>query len=168
MRRTSWCVIAGLVLGSGCGEEPTRPVTHVALTVTVTPDAGGPSMPISMRALATNLGNTRVLYCSGCGCGYGVGVRVLGPDGSDVALHDPSAPLPDCPDNSNTPLEPGKTLEGGDRFTGVLYRPDSRTYPSPTYAAPPGTYTVIASFGYRVPPGQWVDLTRRTTFIWRP
>jgi hypothetical protein len=164
-----WCVIAGAVLGWGCGQEPTRPtVTDVGLTVTAKPDSGGPSMPISMLVLVANVGNTRVLHGSGC-CGDGFGVRVLGPDGNDVALYDPRAPWPACPCGPpDDPLEPGMTLEGGGRFTGVLYQRDSPTYPSPTYAAPSGTYTVIGSFAYQGPSGEWVQLARSTTFVWGP
>src|SRR3989442_15329463 len=138
MRRISlWCVIAGVVLESGCGKHPTRPaVTDVKLTVTATPDVGGPSVATSVRVLVVNAGNTRVLHCSGCGCGNGIGIRILGPDGSEVALRDPNAPHPGCADRSDEPLEPAKTLDGGDRFTGVLYQRGFPTYPSPTYPAP--------------------------------
>lgn len=41
-------------------------------------------------------------------------------------------------------------------------------YVSP-YAAPAGTYTVIARFSYSTSaPGEWVTLERRATFDWVP
>lgn len=170
MRRFSLrCMIAVVVLECGCGQEPTRPaVTDVRLAVTATPDVSGPSAPISMRALVTNAGKTRVLHCSGCGCGNGISIVILGPDGSEVALYDPNAPAPGCADGLDQPLEPAGTLEGGGSFTGVLYQRGFPTYPSPTYTAPSGTYTVIATFAYRPPSGEWVELARRTTFVWLP
>ena len=170
MRRFSLlCLIAGLVVESGCGKEPTRPaVTDIRLAVAATPDVGGPSVPVSMRVLVANAGNTRVLHCSGCGCRNGIWIVILGPDGKEVALHDPNAPHPGCQDRMDEPLEPAMTLEGGDRFTGVLYQRGIPTYPSPTYAAPSGAYTVISTFAYQPPSGQWVELARRTTFVWLP
>jgi len=75
---------------------------------------------------------------------------------------------PGCQDRVDEPLEPAMTLERGDRFTGVLYQRGIPTYPSPTYAAPSGTYTVITTFAYQPPSGQWVELARRTTFVWLP
>ena len=170
MRRFSLlCLIAGLVVESGCGKELTRPVvTDLRFAVTAAPDVSGPSTPITLRSRVTNAGNTRVLHCSGCGCGNGIWIVILGPDGKEVALHDPNAPQPGCQDRMDEPLEPAMILEGGDRFTGVLYQRGIPTYPSPTYAAPSGTYTVISTFAYQPPSGQWVELARRTTFVWLP
>ena len=168
MRRFSLlCLIAGLVVETGCGKEPTRPaVTDVRLAVTAAPDVGGPSAPITLRSRVTNAGNTQVWRCSGCGCEDGF--SILGPDGSEVALRDPSASRPMCPAGV-APLEPSETLEARSSFIGVLYQRDSPTVPSPTYPAPPGTYTVIAAFGYASSvPGEWVSLVRRTSFVWLP
>jgi hypothetical protein len=169
VRRISlWCVLAGAVLLSACGKEPSRPpVTDVQFAATATPDVGDPSAPVSVRALVVNAGRTRVLHCSGCGCGNGIGIRILGPDGDEVALRDPNAPRLACAD-SDVPLESGKSLDRTDLFTGVLYERGLPTYPSPTYAAPPGTYTVIATFAYSPPTGERVAVERRTTFDWRP
>jgi len=168
MRRLSLlCLVAGLVVESGCGKGPTRPaVTDVRFAVTAAPDVGGPSAPITLRGRVTNAGNTRVWHCSECGCEEGFSIKVLGPDGSEVALRDPKAVGPLCPPGV-VPLEPGETLEAPASFTGVLYERDSPTVPSPTYPAPSGAYTVIAAFEYasRVP-GEWVRLVRRTSFVW--
>lgn len=44
------CLLAGLVVESGCGKEPGRPaITDVVLTVSATPHTGGPSALISIR-----------------------------------------------------------------------------------------------------------------------
>jgi len=170
MRRLSLlCLVAGLVVESGCGPVPTRPaVTNVSFAVTATPDAGGPSAPIVVRSHVENSGNTRVWHCSGCSCESGFSFKVLGPDGSEVALLDPNAIGPLCPDGI-VPLEPTVTLEAGRSFTGVLYQRESTTVPTPTYPAPPGTYTVIAAFSY-LPSvsGESVTLVRRTSFAWQP
>ena len=170
MRRFSLlCLLAGLVVESGCGKEATRPaVTDVRFAVTASPDVGGPSAPITLRSRVLNAGNTRVWHCSGCGCEDGFSIRVLGPDGSEVALRDPNALKPLCPDGV-VPLNPAETLEAADSFTGVLYQRDSPTPPSTTYPAPSGTYTVIVAFEYAsTVPGESVRLVRRTTFVWLP
>ena len=170
MRRISlWCVIAGVVFESGCGKDPTRPaVTDIRFAVTATPDVSGSSAPIILRGRVTNAGNTRVWHCSGCGCDEGFSIRVLGPDGTEVALHDPKAVGPLCPE-ANVPLEPAETLEAKDSFTGVLYQRESPTVPSPTYPAPSGTYTVVAAFEYASSAsGESFRLVRRTSFVWLP
>lgn len=170
MRRFSLlCLIAGLVVESGCGKEPTRPVvTDVRFVVTATPDVGGPSAPITIRSRATNAGNTRVWHGGECGGDDGFSISVIGPDDREVALRDPNAVGPACPP-AVVPLEPSQTLEATGSFTGVLYQRHSPTVPSPTYPAPPGTYTVIAAFDYASSvPGEWVRLVRRTSFVWLP
>lgn len=167
VRRTLFpCLVAGIILGSGCGTEPTRPpITSIALALSATPEAGDPSTPVSLRVTAKNTGDTRVVHCTGCGCDA-ITITVLGPDGTEVALSDPKAIGPLCP-IGNEPMSPGETLQSGVDFTGVLYLRDSPEYPSPTYAAPPGTYTVIARFTYLPPSGPSSSVERRTTFVWR-
>lgn len=170
MRRFSLlCLIAGLIVEAGCGKEPTRPaVTDVRISVTAEPDMGSASAPITLRSHVTNAGNTRVWHCSGCGCEEGFSIKVLGPDGSEVALHDPHGVGPACP-SGVAPLEPAESLEAVGNFTGVLYERDSPTLPSPTYPAPSGTYTVIAAFEYASSvPGEWIRLVSRTSFVWLP
>jgi hypothetical protein len=170
MRRFSLlCLVAALVVGSGCRKEPTRPaVTDVRIAVTAAPDVGGPSAPITMRSRVLNAGNTPVWRCGGCGCEDDFSIKVLGPDGSEVALRDPNAVGPACPPGV-VPLEPAETLESAGSFTGILYERDSPMRPTPTYPAPSGTYTVIAAFEYASSvPGEWVRLVRRTSFGWVP
>ncbi len=161
--------IAVLVLQGGCVGEATRPsVTNVRLSLSAAPEVGSPSQPVAADVRVTNAGNTRVWHCEGCGCGNGIGFTVLGPEGAEVALRDPNAVLPLCPDGI-VPLEPAAALGGRLVFSGTLYVTGHPTFPSPTYPAPPGTYTVIARFSYatRVP-GEWLPLERRTTFEWQP
>ena len=55
---------------------------------------------------------------------------------AQVALRDPNALGPDCPDGI-VALEPRGTVEAGASFTGILFRRDVRTFPTPTYPAPP-------------------------------
>jgi hypothetical protein len=160
-----------VLLQGGCGKESTRPaVTDVGLAVAAKPHVGGPRAPVTVHALARNTGNARVWHCRGCGCGNGMSIRILGPDGREVALQDPKTlRVGDCPDFLNEPLDPAETLEAGARFTGVLYERDSPAYPSPTYPAPSGTYTVVATIGYKSSvSGETITLTSRTTFVWAP
>ena len=172
MRRFSLvCLFAGLVVESGCGKEPARPaITDVRFTATATPEVGGPSAPITVRGHVTNAGYTRVWHCDGCDCEDGF-IKVLGPDGSEVALRDPKAVGPACPPGF-APIEPGETLEPSRSFTGILYQRDSPEVPTPTYPAPAGTYTVIAAFAYLSgEPGvsrEWIQLEHRITFVWQP
>ena len=168
--RAAAATLALLALASGCAKSPTRPpVTEVRLSVTVQPSVGGSSSPISMVVSAVNGGGTQVSHCEGCGCGNGTSLTVLAPDGTPVALSDPRLPQPLCPDGA-VPLRPGDVLRNGGRFTGVLYVTDSPTAPSPTYAALPGTYTVVASFGYSMSAGVgWpIWILRVATFVWKP
>ena len=90
-------------------------------------------------------------------------VWILGPDGSAVSMI-PRSPPPLCPDGL-VPMPPRQELASGARFDGVLYTIGQ--FPSQSYAAAPGTYTVIASFSYRTGrDGPWTQLTRTATFDW--
>ena len=161
--------LALLTFLPACTKSPTEPpVTIVTLSVTAAPATGSPSNPVSMELRAINAGGTQIWHCEGCGCGNGTCLTVLDPTGNVVALTDPKAPLPACPDGS-IPLAPQGVLTNGFQFTGVLYVKDSPAYPTPTYAAPPGTYTVVASFGYtKAQWGEWMQTTRTTSFTWNP
>ena len=161
-------MIALLILQAGCARETTRPdVTEVQLSAAVGPAVGSPSRPVTIDVLAANIGNVPLWRCDGCGCGNGIGVSVLGPDGAEVLLRDPNAVLPMCADGM-VRLEPAGTVGSRVVFSGVLYTA-SPSNPAPTHPAPPGTYTVVATFGYmaRVP-GEFGKVSRRTTFDWQP
>lgn len=162
--------VAVLVVAlGGCDRHMTRPaVAKVQFLLSATPATGSPPSPVTLLAHVVNVGDTRVWHCEGCGCGNGISVEVRGPDGHRVALEEPKASRPMCPDGFS-PLERGGMLDGGNIFTGVLYEQDSPVYPTPTYQAPPGTYTVIALFGYRATgSGPEFVLERRVSFAWQP
>lgn len=154
---------------SGCTKNPTGPpATDVQLSVSVQPSAGSPSIPVSMSLRAVNAGATQIWHCSGCSCGNGTQFTVLGPNGTEVAMFDPNSPSLGCGDGPIA-LAPGGVLENGRSFTGVLFVTDSHDYPSPTYAAPAGTYTVLARFFYsKDPTGEWIIVKRAATFTWAP
>jgi len=167
--RVAVVAVALAVLQAGCAEKTTRPaITAVTLSLATSPAVGNPSKPISADVRIRNVGNTRVWYTDGCGCDA-ISLRVLGPDGLEVLLRDPKASLPLCPCGF-IPLESRQSLGGRfDFFTGTLYVADHPTWPTPTYAAPPGTYTLIARFSYATSvPGEFLPLERRTTFTWAP
>jgi hypothetical protein len=133
----------------------------------VSPVEASPSQPVIADARARNVGNTRVWHSGGCGCS-GVGLSVLGPDGAYVSLRDPNEPWPGCP-CWDEPMDPGQDFVGGLAFNGTLYAAGSSGFPSPTYPAPEGTYTVVARFSYRTSvPGESFTVERRTTFTWTP
>ena len=157
-----------LALASGCAKSPTRPaIDDIRLSVSTLPSMGEPGPPVSIEIRVVNSGKRDVWHCEGCGCGNGIGLEVLGPDGTRVVLTDPWAVLPACPDGL-APLEPGGVLGGAGPFTGILYVQDSSIYPSPTYAAPPGTYTVVAGFAYSLTRGgETFPIHRRATFVWK-
>jgi hypothetical protein len=124
-----------------------------------------------MDIRALNAGEAQIWHCQGCVCGNGTGFTVLAPNGAPVALKDPRHPQCLAVDTS-APLPPGGVLGNGGRFTGVLYVMDSPIEPTPTYAALPGTYTVVASFSYATSPmsamSAPIGITRVATFVWKP
>ena len=156
-------------LQAGCGTATRPTIIDVDLALAASPAVGGPSLPIVADVRASNVGNTRVWH-------YGVGLRVLGPDGAEVVwLGDPNAPPPVAPSGQvlppdmAVPLEPGRDFTRRFAFTGELYVTGHPTWPSPTYPAPPGTYTMIAYFRYATSvPWKWITLERRATFAWVP
>jgi len=163
-----------LVLLVGCSQTVTRPSPpDVRLSVTASPAVAQPSEPAAIELSVRNAGNATVWHCEGCGCGNGSAIAILGPDGIEVALTDPWGPYPACAEREDAVLEPGGALESRFVFDGTLFKRDSPTFPSPTYTALPGTYTVIARFKYSAtsPKNQIgverITLERRTTFIWR-
>jgi len=158
-----------LALAPACAESPTRPaIADIRLSVSTLPAVGQPGQPISIEIRVVNSGKREAWHCDGCGCGNGTSLEVLGPDGTRVELNDPRALLPACPEGV-APLEPGAVLGSTGPFTGVLYVRDSSAVPSPTYAAPPGTYTVVAGFAYSLTRGgEAFRIERRATFVWNP
>jgi hypothetical protein len=155
-----------LILQAGCSHEVTRPQTiDVRLDVAA---EGSPPQPVMMKVKVHNAGNVTMVHCAGCTCGNGIQITVLGPDGNEALVLDPKRPVPLCPDGPYA-LDPGGVIEDGLAFNGALYVPNSPTYPTPTYPAPSGTYTVVARFQCSK---QWmsqdgaVSLERRTTFDW--
>ena len=169
VRRVAMIACALLLLvQSGCARKTTQPsVTQVDISVAASPATGSPALPVVADARVVNTGNTNVFHCVGCGCGNGLNFTVLGPDGNAVLLTDPHAPVPLCGDWFAA-LEPGSGLANRLTFTGTLYTPGSPGYPSPTYEAPAGTYTVVARFIYRHESETAVTVERTTTFVWEP
>ena len=155
-----------LILQPGCSREVTRPqAIDVRLDVVA---EGDPPQPVTMKVKVRNAGSVTMVHCEGCGCGNGIQITVLGPDGHEVLVLDPKRPVPLCLDGPSA-LDPGGVLEGGLTFNGMLYVPNSPTYPTPTYPAPSGTYTVVAAFQCSkqwMSPDGAVSLEKRTTFGW--
>jgi len=159
------------VLQAGCVARIMRPnITAVTLSLATSPAAGSPSQPIAAEVRVRNVGDTRVWHCGGCGCDV-ISLRVLGSDGREVWLRDPKAVGPACPPGFE-PLDPGREVTGRLVFTGTLFMAGQDTWPTPTYPAPAGTYTVVAGFSYEIsapgPPEEWIPLERRATFTWKP
>jgi hypothetical protein len=158
---------------SGCSGNPTRPLDpNVQMSLTVQPTAGSPSNPISLSLRAVNAGVTPIWHCDGCGCGNGTKLTVLDPSGKAVALWDPNGPKTSCPDGPMA-LPPDSSLKSHESFTGVLYVTDSNDYPTPTYQAPAGNYTVVAEFFYAKTSqesysGPSIRIERKATFTWAP
>jgi len=187
-RRAALAVALSLATVLGCGQEPTRPTglaaqraigergiptfAAVHMFLSASPSAGSPANRVTIQANVVNASSKQIWH-SACICGYpDIAMTVLGPDGKSVALSDPRYPyFPDCPCGM-LPFPPGENLSSGFTFTGTLFVTDSPTYPSPTYAAPAGRYTVVAHFGYWTegPRGSRSKAVgeRRATFDWRP
>ena len=160
-------LLALLGLVSACDKSPVRPPAfRILMSVRANPTTGNPSNPVMIEIRIVNAGSRAVWVCAGCGCEGGL--LILGPDGRPVALDDPKEPLPLCP-VWNEPFKPGAVFQGARPFRGVLYAQDSPTWPSPTYAAPPGRYTVIVRFRYTLTPGGGGQTVEETTvFDWQP
>lgn len=152
---------------SGCRTTLNPRVTDIQLSVLTSSNQGTPPDSLEFRGVVKNAGTTSVWHCEGCGCGNGITLSVLGPDGLPVLIQDPNRIGPACPDGT-VPLGAGEKISRGDFFTGTLYVANARVFPTPTYPAPSGTYTVVARFVYettaRQPP--FTTLERRTTFEW--
>lgn len=164
------CGLVLFALAAGCAKDTTRPpITDIRLTLDATPETGDPSHPVTLDARVVNPGDIRMWHCEGCGCGNGIGLVVLSPDGEKVELQDPRSSLPMCPDGA-APLESGGHLDARIVFNGTLYVRDHPLFPSPTYPAPPGTYTAIVGFSCQQQwlSGNYVSVGRRTTFVWQP
>ena len=163
----------GLMAPMGCSRSVTRPATtDVQFTLSTVLQSVGSSPAIELSAKVLNAGTTPVWHCEGCGCGMGITITVLGPDGTPVELLDPRRLMPLCPDGLAA-LEPGGGFADGLTFNGTLYVADSLGPPSPTYTAPPGTYTVVAGFSYSTRQERpWAEggigIERRATFSWPP
>jgi len=180
-RRVALAAMLLLAAVLGCGHGPTQPpVAIVLMSLSATASAplrahlvAGASTAnrVTLSAKVINAGPTQVWHY---GCCYTpmVGIDVLGPDGKVVLLTDPKiAASLDCPCGP-APFPTGEDRSSSLTFNGTLYVPDSPDYPSPTYAAPAGRYTVIATYAYWVgaayPQTDVRSVERRTTFDWRP
>jgi len=158
-----------LIVPAGCGDQSTTgpPAVSVFMNVQPAPPAGDAAHPVRLTTSVLNAGAKPIWHVSECGDGPGIGIRVLGPDGTEVLLRDPYA-MPACPD-SQRPLEPGGSLALAIDFTGTLYFRSYEPSGERTYPAPPGTYTVVAHFGYSVAGSmEALQVERSVTFEWGP
>lgn len=159
-----------VLLQAGCSGSLTRPtIPLIELSLKTTRVTGTPSFPPVVEVSLRNVGTATVWHCAGCGCESMI--SLLGPDGAPVYFYDPSAPPPLCP-IWVAPFEPGQESGGPFVFTGTLYEA-GHSWPSPTYTAPAGAYTVIARYWYATRngpegPTNWVLLERRATVNWTP
>jgi hypothetical protein len=162
-------MIGLLVLIAGCGGKSptTTQLLSANIEVNPAPASGDAAHPVILTAKARNTGLKTAWYSSECLVGPGIGLQVFGPDGDEVLIRDPYAPVVACADGY-VPLQPGRSVQLVFEFTGLLY---TRSYePSErTYAAPPGTYTAVASFGFADQPGmRQLVIESRVTFEWGP
>jgi len=137
---------------------PTRPVGQdVGLDLVLSAASGGPGEVVTATATVSNLGETAIYHCEGCGCGVGIDLGVLDPNGRPVGVVDPRSPHPTCADDLMA-LLPKKQKYAVLTFNGTLY--DATGSP---YAAPPGKYTIIARFEYQrsAVPGDDVNVLQK-------
>jgi hypothetical protein len=91
-------------------------------------------------ATATNNGTTTVSYPDGCAAYARIYFAVLDSEGQPVHLSDPTALPRMCPVGLQA-MPSGGSISESLTFNGTLYHAAGGSY-----AAPPGTYTVVANF----------------------
>lgn len=170
MRRNASRVLAVLALAAllpGCGGSPFAvkpPVTAVEgraeYSVKLSGTQGSPGSPIQIRLRLASTGTGEILI-PGCGGGPARDLLVIGPYGQVVRHETPLQAYFDCA--SFTPFGPGTTAEWSREFTGQLF-----TESGDTYAAPTGTYTVLARLRY-LAAGDFAEfqtIERAASFYW--
>ena len=150
-----------LVLAASCTDSndstaPPEP-PRVDLILLMSAPTGHPGEPVTAQAIISNRGGSPATW-SRCSC-YDV-LETLGPDAARVEVRKPQFCTADCQD---VELLPGDRLESMLAFDGTLYNQYGAPYP-----APPGTYTMVARFTWRLHPRDPspTDLEQRTTFTW--
>lgn len=154
---------------SGCGTAPIAPPIGppaVRLSIALSATDGSAAKPISVTAVARNVGGRTVYHDLGCGCD-GIEFGVIGPDGRPVVYTDPCLPMPLCPCGP-VALPPGTTLERSLQFAGDVYQRPAANDPGNSCVheyAGPGDYTVVVRYQFSVD-GKFETREQRATFHW--
>jgi len=147
----SLSLLAALVV-AGCLSQANAPTTghmpapvagssgSVPLTLALSTDSGSPGHPVVATATATNNGTTKVSYPDGCAAYARIYFAVLDSDGQPVHLSDPTALPRVCPVGLQG-MAPSGSISESLTFSGTLYHAAGGSY-----AAPAGTYTIVANF----------------------
>jgi len=149
---TTLTVVLSLV---ACSDSSTRPKKDPDLRLSLIASArsGNPANPISFSAVAWNAGGGDVSYYSDC-CHDPVGIVFM--DASGVAGFD-NAPVCRCAETPH--VMPPAPVGTSSRFGAPA--------PGPALVIPPGRYTAVALFRYRVEPeGEMVTLREAVPFDW--
>ena len=146
-----------------CAVRTTGPVdqTGVHVVIQFSNSSGSPTQPVTVDAEAFNDGRASVYHSVPC-AGTVIGLDIRGPDGRSVYLRDPRV-MPACADYCCRELASHKSVQSALQFDGTLYSASGERY-----AAPPGEYTVNASFEASTKPqgGSTVSGTRQAAFRW--
>jgi len=156
------CVLLGVDYWA-CAVKTTGPIdqTGVRVVIQFSSSSGSPTQPVTVDAAGINDRNSSVYHDVPC-AGTVVGLEVRGPDGKAVSLRDPRI-MPACPDYCCQELGAHKSVDSELQFDGTLY-----TASGQRYDAPPGDYTVKATFAASTKPqgGSSLSATRQAVFRW--
>src|SRR5262245_24580964 len=161
LRLAQIAALAALTYWS-CSVNTTSPGGNVHIIVGLNAIQGSPGHDIVVKAQVVNGSLQPVTYVTGCAAGPAIRIAILA-EGEGQPFDPCSCPTPcvtpACGDRQIT-LVRGAKVEGGMTFDGTRQNCDG------TFAAPPGRYTVVATFVGQGSNSRTITLSDSKTFDW--
>jgi hypothetical protein len=145
-----------------CSVNTMGPGGNVHIIVGLNATEGSPGHDIVVKAQVVNESLQPVTYVTGCAAGPAIRIAILAE--GETQPFDPCScstpcPRPACADQTET-LVRGATVEGAATFDGTRLNCDG------TFSAPPGRYTVVATFVGKGSNSRTITLSESKTFDW--